>query len=166
MKLTDKIWQGLDGGYRVTYDASIALKQLEQTTDPATIKTLLDELWNELHHQGDVGLASYLSVPQLARLAKTKRLFDWSLLGLCSVIEQQRHLGTNPDLPSEFHDYYHKGLADLKQFVIDNIHKDLDDTTFNIALSTLATCSGQIKLGKAISELVDNDTMDEFLTQF
>lgn len=113
MELTDKLWQELEGGYRISYDASIPLRQLEQTTDPIVIKNILDELWNELHHQGDVGLASYLSVPQLVRIARFKGLFNWSLLGLCSTIEQQRHLGPNPALPSEFADYYNQGLADL-----------------------------------------------------
>jgi len=166
MELTDKIWQTLDGGYRVPYDASNPLKQLEQSNDANTIKSILEELWNELHHQGDVGLASYLSLPQLVRIGKSKGLFDWNLLGLCCVIEQQRHLEDNPELPIEFYDYYNQGLQGLKQFVLDNIQRELDNTTYTIALATLATCHGQIKLGKAIIELEDNEIIDEFLKQF
>ena len=166
MKLTDKIWSEFQGGYKVPYDVSVPLRQLEQTTDPETIKKIWEVLWNELHHQGDVGLASYLAVPQLVRIGKSKGLFDWNLLGLCNIIEQQRHLGDNPTLPSEFQGYYNQGLEDLKQFVLDNINSNLDDTTYTIALSTLATCTGRIKLGKAIMELEDNSIVDEFLEQF
>lgn len=166
MELTDKIWQDLEGGYKSPYDASIPLIQLEKTNDPETIKKIWDELWNELHHQGNVGIASYLSLPQLVRIGKSKGLFDWNLLGLCCVIEQQRHLGNNPILPLEFIDYYNQGLVNLKQFVLDNMDKDLEDTTHTIALSTLATCNGQTKLGKAIMELVDQDLLEEFLGQF
>jgi hypothetical protein len=43
-----------------------------------------------------------------------------------------------------------------------NISKELDDETFRTALSALATCYGQIKLGKAILEL-DDDVLKEFL---
>jgi hypothetical protein len=94
---------------------------LEETQDKEKIKIIFEELWNELHHQGDVGLASYLAVPQLVRIGKTKGLFDWNLLGLCSVIEQQRHLGQNPPLPTEYKDYYENGLMELKQFIVSNI---------------------------------------------
>jgi hypothetical protein len=166
MKLTDNIWSKLEGGYKVPYDVSVPLRELEKTTDSETIQKIWKTLWDELHHQGDVGLASYLAVPQLVAIGKSKGLFDWNLLGLCNVIEQQRHLGSNPSLPSEFQDYYYQGLDDLKQFVLDNINNNLDDTTYTLALSTLATCAGRIKLGKAIMELEDNSIIDEFLEQF
>lgn len=166
MELTDKIWQDLEGGYKIPYDVSIPLKELEQTDDAVIINKIWGELWENLHHQGDVGLASYLAVPQLARIGKAKQLFDWNLLGLCSVIEQQRHLGDNPALPSEFLDYYNSGLQELKQFVLANLNNELDDTTYTIALGTLATCAGRTELGKAIMELDDESIRDEFLSQF
>jgi hypothetical protein len=34
-----------------------------------------DELCNELHHQGDVGLASYAAIPQLVRISEERRGF-------------------------------------------------------------------------------------------
>jgi len=89
MELTDKIWKELKGGYKILYDVSIPLGQLENSDDDEAISKVWDELWNELHHQGDVGIASYLAVPQLVRIGIKKDLFDWNLLGICSVIEQQ-----------------------------------------------------------------------------
>jgi hypothetical protein len=165
MTLDDEKWKELEGGYRTEYDVSIPLKNLEETDDKETIKKILNELWGELHHQGDVGLASYLAVPQLAKIGKNKGLFDSSLLALCAVIEQQRQLGDNPSLPSEYHGYYENGLMELKQFIISKIGLERDEETLRIALSALATCSGQVKLGKAIIEL-EGDVMDEFLEQF
>jgi hypothetical protein len=165
MTLDDKLWKKLQGGYRIDYDASVPLRKLEEAKDEEEIKKIYDELWNELHHQGDVGLASYLALPQLVRIGKSKGLFDWNLLGLCCVIEQQRHLGHNPPLPKEYVDYYGNGLKELKQFVVANISTEKDETTVRMALATFATCSGQIKLGKSIMELED-DVMDEFLEQF
>jgi DNA-binding transcriptional regulator LsrR (DeoR family) len=87
------------------------------------------------------------------------------LLGICCVIEQQRHLNENPLLPIEFENYYKEGLQILKQFVINSLDKNADDTTFRMALATLAVCSGQVKLSKAIAEM-EGDTMDEFLDKF
>lgn len=166
MDLLDKIWQDLDGGYKIRYDVSVPLRELEETNSPLIIQKIWKELWNELYHQGDVGLASYLAIPQLVKIGRSKGLFDWNLLGLCSVIEQQRHSGNNPVLPTEYHDYYYQGLEDLKQFILSNIRMDLDDTTYTIALATFAICSGRIQLGKAIMELEDKIILDEFLGQF
>ncbi|HEX4373067.1 MAG TPA: hypothetical protein VHZ50_07190 [Puia sp.] len=165
ISLDDAIWKNLNGGYKILYDVSVPLKELEVTNDNSTIETIWKELWNELHHQGDVGLASYLAVPQLARIAKLRDFFNWNLLGICTTIEQQRHLGNNPQLPKEYENHYYEGLNILKQFVIANIDKQINELTFRTALSTLAVCSGQIKLSKAIIELED-DTLNEFLEQF
>jgi hypothetical protein len=167
MKLTleDNIWKELNGGYKLRYDATAPLKQLENTDDKKEIYRIFDELWNELHHQGDVGVASYLAVPQLVRIAKQKRLFDWNILALCSTIEQQRHLGTNPLLPTEFREYYEEGLLELKAFIIDNLNSVKDEITLRSALSALAVCNGEIKLSKAIIKLSD-DVLNEFLEQF
>ncbi len=101
MDLTDDIWRTLEGGYKITYDASIRLRELEASNDIEVINEIWDELWDELHHQGDVGLASYLALPQLVRIAKLKGYYNWNVLGLCCVIEQQRHLGQNPILDSQ-----------------------------------------------------------------
>ena len=164
--LMDKIWQQIDGGYRTAFDASVPLTLLEAAKDSETITDIWEQLWEELHHQGDVGLASYLALPQLVRIGTQKNLFDWNLLAICSTIEQQRHAGHNPQLPAEFQDYYLKGLSDLRAFAVSNLTKDLDKTTLIMALSAIATCGGQIKLGKAIMEMEDEDLLDEFLQQF
>ena len=87
MTLDADVWKKSQGGYKIDYDASVPLRQLEEANDEEEIKRIYDELWNELHHQGDVGLASYLSLPQLVRIGKIKGLFDWNLLGLCCVID-------------------------------------------------------------------------------
>jgi hypothetical protein len=167
IQLTDTIWQRMEGGYhRILYDASIPLRQLEKTNDLDTIDKLLDELWDELHHQGNVGLASYLSLPQLVQIARIKGIFTWRLLGLCSIIERQRHEEMNPELPVEFQSYYEQGLENLVKFISDNLNQNVESETFAVALSTLAVCHKQFKLGKAIEELADDTVLDEFLEQF
>lgn len=165
MKLDAKLWKELQGGYRTKYDVSVPLRQLEEAKDGEEMRVIYNELWNELHHQGDVGLASYLALPQLVRIGNAKGLFDWNLLGLCCVIEQQRHLGNNPRLPEEYTEYYEGGLKELKEIAITIISMENDSTTLRMALAALATCTGQIKLGKSIMDL-DDDVMDEFLEQF
>ena len=54
---------------------------------------------------------------------------------------------------------------ELKEFVISRMNSEMDETLLLTALSTLATCNGQIKLGKAIINL-EPDVLDEFLERF
>lgn len=162
MTLDDNIWKQLKGGYKTPYDASVPLRQLEKAVDKNEIERILDELWDELHHQGDVGEASYLAVPHLVRIAKEKGLFNWKVYGLCAVIEQQRHLGKNPPIPSEHVSFYNNGLSELSLFVISNLNESHTDMDLRVILSTIATCNGQPKLGKAIMDMSD-DVLDEFL---
>ncbi len=44
----------LNGGYGIPYDPEPAIKNLNSSHDEA-----ITELWENLYHQGDVGLASY-----------------------------------------------------------------------------------------------------------
>lgn len=163
--LSNSIWKELEGGYKIPYDVSVPLTQLEWATSSTEVEKIFSELWNELHHQGDVGVASYMAIPQLVRISRDKGLFNWNVLTLCSTIEQQRHLGENPSLPTEYTEYYNNGLMELKEFILDNFRSIQDELTLRAALSALAVCNGEMKLSKAIIELSD-DTLDEFLEQF
>ena len=62
LELGDARWKDLHGGYRVPYDASLPLQALSIGRD------VWAELWAELHHQGDVGVA-YAAVTKLIDLA-------------------------------------------------------------------------------------------------
>lgn len=117
MTLEDRLWKELQGGYRIKYDASVPLKQLEAATGDVERNAIYDEL----HLQGEVGLASYLALPRLVRIGKNSAKFDWYLLSLCSAIEQQRHLGDNPPLPPDHKEYYDNGLKELNVSAITNI---------------------------------------------
>src|ERR1700694_4323640 len=65
LSLDDNRWNNLTGGYRVKCDPRPLLARLESDQNK---ETAWHELWEELHHQGDVGDASYASVPHLVRI--------------------------------------------------------------------------------------------------
>ena len=75
LSLEDKTWKELHGGYRIPYDASAALRSMQDGKD------VWDELWNELHHQGDVGVALYPAVAELVRIAGDATTRDWNFYG-------------------------------------------------------------------------------------
>lgn len=166
LELDDPRWSALEGGYRGTlYDASIALKKLELADNKQTINQIYQELWNELHHQGDVGLASYYSVPHLVRISLQKQIVDYNILGLISVIEIQRHKN-NPQIPNSLKPNYNKAiedLADLAKLAM-NQYWDLDLAA--TALTAIALAKGQVKLANAILNMDSEDTIDEFLESY
>lgn len=94
MSLDDKKWKELHGGYRVPYDASVVLRSMQDGID------VWNELWDGLHHQGNVDVASYAAVPQLARIASLGTRRDWNFYGLLGTIEVARHRKGNPAVPS------------------------------------------------------------------
>ena len=77
MILTDPKWEGLEGGYRIPYDPRPVLSKLASGLE---VDHAWDELWNELHHQGDVGEASFAAVTALVDLYS----ITGSLIGIFS----------------------------------------------------------------------------------
>ncbi|GGB12773.1 MULTISPECIES: hypothetical protein [Mucilaginibacter] len=166
LELDDPRWSTLEGGYRGTlYDASIALKKLELADNKQTVNQIYQELWNELHHQGDVGLASYYSVPHLVRISLQKQIVDYNILGLVSVIEIQRHKD-NPLLPTKLKPNYKKAIEDLAELakLAMSQYWDLDLAT--TALTAIALAKGQVKLANAILNMDSEDTIAEFLESY
>ncbi len=61
-----------NGGYGVPYDPEPALKRLSSSHEEA-----ISELWENLYHQGDVGLASYAAVPALVQAGELSLDEKW-----------------------------------------------------------------------------------------
>lgn len=166
INLDDIKWKEFDGGYRMPYDASVLLIRLEQATSPEEIEAIFSELWNELHHQGDVGLASYFSVPHILRIAIEKDIFNFNVFGLVSTIELERHKD-NPPLPKEFEEEYLRSLRDgIHELVKIGLKKDWDLTLASTMLSALAISKGHLLLADAISKMEDEDLTREFLESY
>lgn len=86
-------WNELRGAYGLPFDPRPALDSIEAGAGS------WDILWEELHHQGDVGLASYAAVPLIARLAENAERPDYNPFALAATIEEVRSKGGNPALP-------------------------------------------------------------------
>ena len=165
IQLNDPKWKELEGGYRAPYDASIALRRLESADSSEEVDDVLAELWDELHHQGDVGLASYFAVPHLVRIAREKGIVNSSLLGLITVIEVQRHK-ENPQIPKEHQEDYLNSLKAIPELIENSNNKDWDLAFTAAALSALAASKGQLKVAQAVLNFDDEDVLDEFLEAY
>lgn len=161
LSLTDPRWQNFTGGYKVPYDASLPLRQLEAASNDEDINQVLDELWDELHHQGDVGTASCLAIPQLVRIGLKKQLTTWRLIGLIALIEIQRHV-SHVTIPQQYEAEYFGALQQVERLIAINSSLPWDREYTSCALAALAASKGQIAMARVILELDDPDLTEKF----
>ena len=166
LNLSDNKWKELSGGYRILYDASLQLKKLEQAATIEEIEIIFTELWNELHHQGDVDLASYDAVPHIIRIAKEKRLYNWNVFGLVTTIEIERH-SNNPQLPEEYETaYLHSIQKELSELIKEIWQDKWDAALASTALAALAVSKGHIEMATAILKMDDDYLLKQFLKNY
>lgn len=158
LSLEDKKWPELCGGYKTPYDASTALKLMQDGFD------VWDELWEELHHQGDVDLASYAAVPQLVRIASSWIGRDWNFYGLLATIEVARHRKGNPAVPEWLKSDYNRAWRQVSALALADIDSKIDSATTRAILGVLALAKGELKLGAMLSGL-DESELDEWLDE-
>jgi hypothetical protein len=154
IELDDPKWEGLKGGYRVTYDPRPAVRALEAAENR---QDLWDELWTELHHQGDIGEASYAAVIALVQIEKRQRRFGWNLLALAATIEIERHRSGNPPVPAWLETDYREAWTDLAEFALQDLRSGEDNERVRTALPVIALARGQHKLGAFLWWLDESD---------
>lgn len=64
ISLEDARWSSMCGGYKTPFDPRPLLTRLETDSDTTEV---WHEFWEGLHHQGDVGEASFAAVPFLVK---------------------------------------------------------------------------------------------------
>jgi len=161
LPLDDPKWEELRGGYRLPYNPSSVLKKLESNVE---IAAAWEELWTELHHQGDVGKASYAAVPHLVRIQRERGGLGWNLYALVSAIEVERRRKGNPPLPEWLTDSYFQSWRELVEIGIVDLKQTDDPLTIRSILGALALAKGAVKLGVLISYL-DESEIDELLEE-
>jgi len=159
ISLDDPKWENLKGGYRLQYDASPALRQIEEG---ASVEDAWEELWNELHHQGDIGEASLAAVPHLVRIQQAKAEVDRNVYALLSTIEIGRHRKGNPPLPHWLEQDYHQAWSDVMGLAFRDLLKTHDPLAVRSILGTLALAKQLVKLGMFIVN-TDESEIDELL---
>ena len=154
LSLSDQRWRSLKGGYRLPFDASVPLKRLEAGED------VWEELWDNLHHQGDVDEASYATVPHLVRIAALDSTRDWNVYALIAVTEIERHRTSTPPLPSWLQTDYAQAWRDIAHLALRDLEADLDSSTTRSALSVIALAQKERKLGALLSHF-DSSEIDQ-----
>ena len=159
MDLNDHRWAELRGGYKDFYDPRPAVARLITHDDVGAVWT---ELWNELHHQGDIGDASFAAVILLADALGSRPPHDWNLFALAATIEVERHRKINPPIPDWLFDDYKRAWRQLVETALTSLRSNADKDLVQSALAVVALGHHAVKLGALINYL-DPSELDEML---
>ena len=154
LSLDDPHWGALTGGYRLPYDPRPALQRLSANWNDSAA---WEELCNELHHQGDVGEASYAAVSVLADVAARVPVRGWQAYALVATIESERHAVRNPPLPEWLQTQYSAAWSELLRLALEDLRVTQDPLVVRTALAVVALAKGAVKLGVLIADLDESE---------
>ena len=153
----DDRWEHLTGGYKVPFDPRPSLRKLENRQDTAAA---WEELWDELHHQGDVGDASYAAVPELVRIHRVGDASDWNLFAIVAIIELARTESQNPEMPEWLREDYFRSIQELAQMGTKEILSAEDTESKRSILSVIAIATGLRTHGKFLVEYSEDELLE------
>jgi hypothetical protein len=150
-------WNDFTGGYRIKCDPRPLLTQLESEQ---TRETASHELWEELHHQGDMGEASYASVPHLVRIHRTNDTVDWNTYAMVAIIELARGKGNNPEVPTWLEEDYHRAIRELAEIGAAEVWRTDEPDTVGAILSVIAIAKGLRTHGRFLVKYSEDEMLD------
>jgi hypothetical protein len=155
--LDDERWNHLAGGYKSPFDPRPALAKLENQRDTTTA---WEELWEELHHQGDVGDASYAAVPELVRIHRRRGVADWNTYAMAAIIELARTERGNPEVPEWLQEDYFRSIQELAEIGAKEILRADDSEAIRAILSVIAIAKGLRTHGKFLVEYSEDELLE------
>jgi len=157
MELNDPRWASLKGGYGVPFDPRPALFQLADGTD---IQGAWGQLWDGLHHQGDVGEASYACVPHLVRIHEARGMPDWNTYAIVATIDLARDRRRNPTIPAWLGAEYAGAIEHLAGLALRELSRAIDRETTRSMLAVLAIWKGARVHGRVLVELSEDELLE------
>jgi hypothetical protein len=157
LSLDDNRWNNLAGGYRMKCDPRPLLADLESEQNR---ESAWHELWEELHHQGDVGEASYASVPHLVRIHRKSGIVDRNTYAIVAIIELARGKGNNPEVPKWLEEDYLRAIRDLAEIGGGEIWRTEEPEAIRAILSVIAIAKGLRTHGRFLVEYSEDELLD------
>ena len=144
------------GGYKVPYDPRVAITELENKPNSSSA---WNELFENLHHQGDLGEASIASIPLLVGALQDKPR-TWRFYCLVAIIEGERHRKSNPLVPSWLSSSYTESIHKAKELALLDLKLSTDSEMSRCALAVVAMALGLVALGKVIAHSDENELVE------
>ena len=138
-------------------DVRPLLSRLENERDTTSV---WEELWNELHHQGDVGEASFAAVPHLVRIYRKRGIEDWNTFAIVAIIELARKDGKNPDVPKWLEEGYFRALRELAEIGAHEVLRTKDPDVTRAILSVVAIDRGLRTHGKFLVNYSEDEMLE------
>ena len=136
-------WSRLTDANGEHYDPRGALKAIASgDTDNG-----YDELWQRVHHQGDLGTAAYAVVPNLVSLMSHRAKPDWRAYALIATVEERRKADRNPNIPDWLQGPYETAMRDVIGPALSHLRGVNDDADVRSLLAVLAHAKGQPTVG-------------------
>jgi hypothetical protein len=157
LSLDDNRWNNLAGGYRMKCDPRPLLAELESEQNR---DTAWHELWEELHHQGDVGEASYASVPHLVRIHRKSGRADWNTYAIVAIIELARGKGNNPEVPKWLEEDYLRAIQELAEIGAGEIWRTEEPEAVRAILGVIAIAKGLRTHGRFLVEYSEDELLE------
>jgi hypothetical protein len=145
LDINDPRWEGLEGGYRAAYDPRPALRSLSDDSDPSKA---WEELWNELHHQGDVGEASYAAIPHIVDAYIRRGPPGWNAYAMLVCIELARDAEDNPPVPGYLRASYLEALQRLSLHGQKELESATDPDLVRCIIAVIALSKGMRALAR------------------
>jgi hypothetical protein len=155
LSLDANLWEELTGGYKTPLDPRPLFAKLEA----GEVETAWSELWDELHHQGDVGTASYAAVPHLVRIYRKLGIIDWNVYAIVAIIELARERSQNPQLPKLLEQGYLRAIQELAEIGQSEILRAEEPETVRGILSVIAISKGLRAHGKFLIEFSEDELL-------
>jgi hypothetical protein len=154
LSLDDPRWTTLKGGYRTPFDPRPLLKKLHYgDNDEPTWR----ELWDELHHQGDVGESSYAAVPLIVQAGRNRNVLNWNFYAIVAIIELARTAPGNPEVPTWLAEDYYPAIQELSLIGNRQLAQATDADTVRSILSVIALAKGLRMHAKFLIEYSDDE---------
>jgi len=157
LSFDDERWNHLTGGYKTPFDPRPSLRRLENQQDTATA---WQELWEELHHQGDVGNASYTAIPELVRIHRNGSAVDWNLYAIVATIELARTESRNPEVPDWLREDYFRSIRELAEMGTKDILSADEPETKRAILSVIAIARGLRTHGRFLVAYSEDELLE------
>lgn len=157
LSLEDARWSELSGGYHIPFDPRPLLRRLESGED---VEAVWSELWQGLHHQGDVGDASYAAVPHLVRIHRQRGIPDWNTYAIVATIELARGRGTNAGVPEWLRPGYDEALRQLAETGLNELPRVRAQEAVRSILAILAIWKGARIYGRVLAELTEDEVRE------
>ena len=155
LPLDDPRWKTYCGGYdRVVTNVVPFLTKLQSG---ALDSDDWDILWDDLHHQGDVGEASYAVVPFLAEYARRASPIAWHVFGFPAAVELARTENDNPDVPQELREEYFAAIHALPSIALSRGPGVWGTDCFEPVMACLALSLDRRAHAKAYSDLTESE---------